>query len=83
MPFDRIESKEFRPTTLIFTCGNWLDFYDCYKPYICDECNRFDWLKATQNGILETPILPLRMPDFFQTSDLRAFVVSTKTKKNI
>jgi hypothetical protein len=81
MPFDALESKEFRPITLIFTRGNLLNFYDCYKPYICDKCKRFDWLKATQNGILAPPILPLRMPDFFLTSDLRAQIVSVKTKK--
>jgi hypothetical protein len=81
MPFDELESKEFRPTTLIFTQGNWLDFYDCYKPYICDNCNRFDWLKATQNGISASPKLPVRMPDFFLTSDMRAFIVSEKVKK--
>jgi hypothetical protein len=81
IPFDEIESKEFRPITTIFTRGNWNDFYDCYKPYICDKCNRFDWLKATQNGIHATPKLPVRMPDFFQTSTFRSFVVSVNTKK--
>jgi hypothetical protein len=81
MPFDEIESKEFRPTVLIFTRGNWIDFYDCYKKYTCEKCKRFDWLQATQNGILAAPILPLRMPDFLETSDLRAIVVSNNTKK--
>jgi hypothetical protein len=81
MPFDELASKEFRPMTLVFTRSTWIDFYDCYKPYICNKCNRFDWLKSTQNGIRHPPKLPVRMPDFFQTSDRRAFVVSEKVKK--
>jgi hypothetical protein len=81
MPFDELDSKDFKPITTIFTRGNWNDFYDCYKQYVCDKCNRFDWLKATQNGILATPKLPVRMPDFFLTSDFRSFVVSASTKK--
>ena len=81
MPFDEIESKESRSITWMFTRTNWFDAHDCYKPYLCSKCKRFDWLKATQGGILVPPIFPLKIPDFFQTSDRRAFVVSKNVKK--
>ena len=64
----------------MFTRSNWFDFFDSYLPFVCKKCNKFDWLKATQNGISHTPIFPAKMPDFFQTSDMRAYVVSTKTR---
>lgn len=82
MSFDRIISKEFRPVTWMFTRTNWYDIHDCYKPYYCNNCKKIDWLAATQNGIRVAPILPLKMPDFFQTSDMRAFVVSESVRKS-
>jgi len=81
MPFDQIYAKELRPIILIFTKTNWFDIHECYQPYFCNKCKRIDWLKATQGGILAPPILPLNMPDFFQTSDRRTFVVSRNVKK--
>ena len=81
MPFDEISAKEIRPIVWMFTRTNWFDVHECYKPYFCSKCKRFDWLKATQSGILASPILPVKMPDFFQTSDWQAFIVSRNVKK--
>ncbi len=80
MPFDEIEAKDFRPITWMFTRSTWHDVADCYKPYFCEKCKKLDWLAATQGGIRASPILPLKMPDFFQTSDWRAFIVNENTK---
>ena len=81
MPFDEISAKEMRPVIWMFTRTNWFDVPECYKKYYCNKCKRVDWLKATQGGIVAPPIFPLKMPDFFQTSDRRAFVVSRNVKK--
>jgi hypothetical protein len=80
MKFDALEPKEFKPITFVFTKTGWLDYYDCYKQYVCEKCKQFDWLKATQNGIHAPIKLPVRLPDIFDTSDYRATIISTRTK---
>jgi len=79
MKFDYIDPKDFKPITFVFT-KNGREFHECYKKYICLKCNTFEWHKATLNGINAIPKLPLKMPDFFLTSYLCAYVVSAKAK---
>jgi hypothetical protein len=80
MPFDRIIPKDFAPITMLFT-KNGNEYYDCYKKFLCTDCGTFDWLKATKNGILAPPKLPLKMPDLHLTSFLCAYVVSDKMRE--
>lgn len=83
MPFDTIRSKELKAITWMFTQTNWFDVYSCYESFMCKKCKKFDCLKATQNGICAAPILPTKIPDFYRTTDLRAYLVSSKTRNVI
>ena len=78
-----IEAKEIRPNVLIFTQSGWIDFYECYKDFVCKKCGSFDWFLATQNGLHAPPTLPARIPDIVTTNDNRAWIVSYRFKKTV